>query len=330
MRELLQLDVKGHRLWGTYHPPSPGTRRSVGVLFLNPGHVPRTGHGGLSTHAAEQLSAKGFPCFRVDLPGLGDSDGVLPETTSELYQHVCNGGFVDVANAVRAELQRRYALEGMLLGGLCGAATTSLYLADREPQGVVGLFMFEPEFYLSEQEAVGVAGEGAKEEAEGEPSRLSLKRVTSKLFSYWGWMRMLTRENEYARLFKYVPFPRQRLLDLLMDWDSLPAVANVPLVRAWQRVVERGLPVLVITAEGKLRDVFFDRIHRSALAGLRHSNLTRTRLRGTNHIFTTGGAIDTCVAHLAQWATAHFQAGAPGHLPVMPGVVRQGAERVAS
>ncbi|TQF11388.1 hypothetical protein FJV41_34380, partial [Myxococcus llanfairpwllgwyngyllgogerychwyrndrobwllllantysiliogogogochensis] len=159
MRELIQLDVKGHRLWGTFHPPATGTRRSVGVLFLNPGHVPRSGHGGLSVLAAERLSARGFPCFRVDLPGLGDSDGTLPETTSELYQLVCKGGFVEVASAVREELQRRYGLEGMLMGGLCGAATTALYLADREPEGVRGLFMFEPEFYLSEQEAAAVGGE---------------------------------------------------------------------------------------------------------------------------------------------------------------------------
>ncbi|NVJ21626.1 hypothetical protein HUW62_10400 [Myxococcus sp. AM011] len=329
MRELIQLEVMGHRLWGTFHPPSSSApRRSVGVLFLNPGHVPRSGHGGLSVLAADQLSAQGFPCFRVDLPGLGDSDGPLPEMTSELYQLVCKGGFVDVASAVREELQRRHGLEGMLMGGLCGAATTALYLADREPQGVHGLFMFEPEFYLSEQEAAAVGGEGTAVEAEH--PRLSLKRVTSKLFSYWGWMRMLTRENEYARLFKYVPFPRQRLLDLLMDWDSLPAVANVPLVRAWQRVVERGLPVLVLTAEGKLRDVFFDRIHRSALADLPHPNLSRIRLKGTNHIFTTGGAIEASVDHLSQWASERFPSSNTTHLPIPPDAMRPGSERVVS
>ncbi|MBZ4399378.1 hypothetical protein OWM54_01715 [Myxococcus sp. MISCRS1] len=322
MRELVQLDVKGHRLWGTYHPPAPGTRRSVGVLFLNPGHVPRSGHGGLSVLAADRLASKGFACFRVDLPGLGDSAGELPETTAELYQHVCQGGFVEVASAVREELQRRFGLRGLLMGGLCGAATTALYLADQEPEGVPGLFMFEPEFYLSEQEASAV-GEGDVTEAA--PGRL--KRVTSKLFSYWGWMRMLTRENEYARLFKYVPFPRQKLLDLLMDWDSLPAVANVPLVRAWQRVVRRGQPVLVMTAEGKLRDVFFDRIHRSALADLPHPNLSRVRLRGTNHIFTTGGAIEACVAELARWASASFPESAA--VPEGVDAARPGLERVA-
>ena len=88
---------------------------------------------------------------------------------------------------------------------------------------------------------------------------------------------------------------QKTLLDLLMDWNTLPAVANVPLVKAWQRLVERGLPVLVITAEGKLRDVFFDRIHRAACAGLTNPNLVRVRLQGTNHIFTTGGAIEACI-----------------------------------
>ncbi|WP_163997500.1 alpha/beta fold hydrolase [Pyxidicoccus caerfyrddinensis] len=308
MRELFQLDVKGHRLWGTYHPAAAAKPGRVGFLFLNPGHVPRSGHGGLSARAADRLAAQGFPCFRVDLPGLGDSDGPLPDTTAELYQLVCGGGFVEVAEAIHAELLKRHGLDGLVMGGLCGAATTSLYLADRAPEGVAGVFLFEPEFYLSEQEAANADGETPLEDAEKRTwrSRLPLRRVTSKVFSYWGWMRMLTRENEYARLFRYVPFPRQLLLDWLMDWGRLPAVANVPLVRAWQRVVQRGVPVLVITAEGKLRDVFFDRIHRAAFSDLKVAMLERLRLRGTNHIFTTGGAIDACIGHLSRWAGEHF------------------------
>jgi alpha-beta hydrolase superfamily lysophospholipase len=309
MRELFQLDVKGHRVWGTYHPAAVTKPGRVGFLFLNPGHVPRAGHGGLSARAADRLAAQGFPCFRVDLPGLGDSEGPLPDTTAELYQFVCGGGFVEVAQAIHAELLKRHGLKGLVVGGLCGAATTSLFLADRAPEGIDGVFLFEPEFYLSEQEAAGAGGESPRGDAEAGTwrSRLPLRRVTSKVFSYWGWMRMLTRENEYARLFRYVPFPRQLLLDLLMDWGTLPAVANVPLVRAWQRMVERGVPVLVITAEGKLRDVFFDRIHRAAFSDLKVATLERLRLRGTNHIFTTGGAIDACIGHLSRWAAEHFR-----------------------
>ncbi len=312
MRELIQLDVKGHRLWGTYHPAAAGTGTRVGILFFNAGHVPRSGHGGLSVRAADRLAAQGFPCMRVDLPGLGDSDGTLPGTTSELYQFVCNGGFVEVAQAARQELVKRYGLEGLVVGGLCGAATTALYVADQAPEGISGVFMFEPEFYLSEQEAAVAGGEAAAQPREEEaPAGLrgKLKRVSSKVFSYWGWMRMLTRENEYARLFRYIPFPRQMLLDLLMDWNTLPAVANVPLVKAWQRLTERGLPVLVITAEGKLRDVFFDRIHRAACAGLTNPNMVRVRLRGTNHIFTTGGAIEACIDQLCRWTAGSLRKG---------------------
>ncbi|MCE9672506.1 hypothetical protein LY474_32335 [Myxococcus stipitatus] len=327
MRELIQLDARGHRLWGTYHPPPSATRRPVGVLFFNAGHVPRSGHGDLSALAADRLAAQGFPCFRVDLPGLGDSDGPLPDTTAELYQFVCQGGFVDVAGAARAELLRRYALEGMVVGGLCGAATTALYLADREPERTLGVFMFEPEFYVSEQEAHAAGGELATR-PEGARRQGALGRVTSKLFSYWGWMRMLTRENEYARLFRFVPFPRQKVLDWLMDWGSLPAVANVPLVRAWQRAVERGTPLLVITAEGKLRDVFFARIHRAALPDLRYPNLRHLRLPGTNHIFTTGGAITTCVEQFATWAAERFPKDDP--VSVLPlGSTQRAEERAA-
>ncbi|MBU8898693.1 hypothetical protein KRR26_24070 [Corallococcus sp. M34] len=313
MRELFEVDVLGHRLWGTSHPVPAGTpARTVGFLFLNPGHVPRDGHAGLSARAADRLSAQGYPCFRVDLPGLGDTEGPLPDTTAELYRQVCDGGFVPVSLELVEALCQRHGLDGLVLGGLCGAATTSTYLADRDPRGVRGVFLFEPEFYVTEPVQDEAPPEASRPQGRRERWRGRVRRVTSKVFSFWGWMRMLTLENEYSRLFRYVPFPRQALLDLLLDRDVLPDVANVPLVQAWQRVVQRGTPALVLTAEGKLRDVFFERIHQAALAHLPHPNVSRFKLTGTNHIFTTGGAGERAVEHLVRWANQHFPARGEG------------------
>ncbi len=93
---------------------------------------------------------------------------------------------------------------------------------------------------------------------------------------------------------------------MLLRSDRLPDVTNIPLVDAWKRAVSRSVPVLVLTAQGKLREVFFDRINGVALSGLSTSCVQHVRLSGTNHIFTSGGAIDMVIEKVLPWAVSHF------------------------
>jgi hypothetical protein len=115
------------------------------------------------------------------------------------------------------------------------------------------------------------------------------------LFSYWGWMRLLTKENKYAR---FVPLPRQFILDFIAHNSGLPSATNLELASAWQRWVNARRPALVITAKGKLHEVFFDRVNQSVLGDSTHHAFTHLRLEGTNHILTTGGAIELAKQHI--------------------------------
>ena len=47
----------------------------------------------------------------------------------------------------------------------------------------------------------------------------------------------------------------------------------------------------------------------AACAGLTNPNLVRVRLKGTNHIFTTGGAIDACIDQLSRWTAESVREG---------------------
>jgi hypothetical protein len=154
--------------------------------------------------------------------------------------------------------------------------------------------LFEPELFRTAPQGEEPAGPDDASAPKG-----PLARVRSKAFSYWGWMTVLTMEHEYAR---YIPLPRKAILRVLMDRDELPSVANVPLVEAWQRVVARGTPTLVVTAKGKVREIFFDRINRVALARVPPRAVEHVRLEGTNHIFTTGGAIERAIQLLEAWS----------------------------
>lgn len=297
---------------GTSHAPARRTSR-VGMLWLNSGYVPRDGHGGLARHISEVMAARGVPCFRFDLPGLGDAPGPLLPDTQHFFPFVTGGGFTPVVRQLVRRLCERDGLEGVVLAGLCGGAVNAIYTGDAERELVRGIVLLEPELYVTEPQHA--AGEAPRERLRDRlgarlPSPLGAlvkrelpfeDRLRAKLFSYWGWMRLLTHENAYAR---YVPLPRKAILDFVLSRSELPSVTNLPLAHAWQRWVTAQRPVLTITAKGKLREVFFDRINEKVLAGVTRRHYEHVRLENTNHIFTSGGAIAAVTAQVVQaWPT---------------------------
>jgi pimeloyl-ACP methyl ester carboxylesterase len=289
MREVFELELAGWHCVGTRHVPSaPGAR--MGVLLLNAGFAPRDGHGGLSAQAADALAARGIPAYRFDLPGIGDSPGPLPSRILDFFEVVASGGFVDVTAALVRELCFRERLDRLVLGGLCGGAITSILVGAREQARVCGLLLLEPEMYVIEPRTDIAAKRRQLTGLRGRLRRL--------LFNYWGWMRLLANEGPRSQ---WVPFPRRTILAFLRGWADLPPVTNMPLVDAWRELVRAGRPSLVITAEGKMHEIFFDRINRVVLRGIDAHSVRHIRLKNTNHIFTTGGAIEAVLSHALPW-----------------------------
>ncbi|MBK7857958.1 MAG: hypothetical protein IPJ65_04885 [Archangiaceae bacterium] len=167
--------------------------------------------------------------------------------------------------------------------------------------------LLEPEMYVTEPKR----DEDEKSDAPAKPlgrrarliaraeqltgKKLPLQNIRAKVFSYWGWMRLLTMESKVGH---WIPFPRKAVLDFFLSRSALPSVTNVPLASAWQQWVAEHHPALIITADSKLREVFFDRINSSVLAGIQKRRYEHVRLKHTNHIFTTGGAIETVTGHV--------------------------------
>jgi hypothetical protein len=283
-RRIVTLDIGGERVIGTHHV-ARGPARDIGFVLTNAGYVPRDGHGGLSTVMCDALAQAGFHAFRFDMPGLGDAPGFLPNHALELFDHVTSGGYAKTVLGIAKELKARYGIRAIVPGGMCGAAVTAIWVADRDPDAVAGLVLLEPELFRSDEEKT---------------TDLDwLGNARRKLFAYWGWMRVLTMENRWAR---FMPLPRKTLLDVFGSRDRLPTVTNFELAAAWRRVVARKTPILVLTASGKLREVFLDRVNRVALANLPTDHVRHERLAETNHIFTTGRASARVRDHVLRWA----------------------------
>ena len=111
-RELVEVEVVGLRLRGTFHPPAvlsaimrPGGagQGRTAILFLNSLALPRAATGDSAVYWADAFAKRGYPAFRFDLPGLGDSGG---ETSTGLLDFINAGGYAPSATALAKVWQR--------------------------------------------------------------------------------------------------------------------------------------------------------------------------------------------------------------------------------
>ena len=295
MRQVMTIATAGQEFVGTWHFPmhaGPG-QADLAFLFFNAGHLPRDGHAGITTRAAEVLAQMGHHALRFDLPGLGDSPGQLPDKTDDLFQMIHDGWFVESALALAGELRRRFEFRRLVLGGLCGAAGTSLLMAEREPDWVAGIIAIEIEFFYPVPE-------------------LPLTPMQS-LFSRAAWLRLLSGHSRYSHTIGSLGGPVLSAVGPLL----LPSFADRPLCHAFRAAVRRGIPMLVLAAEGKRRATFYDQIKKALIRG-NPPHLTDHMLAGTNHILTTGGAQAVALQHMQAWAVRHFPLRAGAQLDATP------------
>lgn len=121
----------GIQLVMTHH--SPNQQKSAGAFFPNFGYVPRNGQGGLAVRICDQLALIGVHGIRVDLPGLGDSEGELPSDYDTFAADVRAGSMTPATLSVINHFRCHLGIESVILGGLCAASITALYAFDQSP-----------------------------------------------------------------------------------------------------------------------------------------------------------------------------------------------------
>lgn len=100
-------------------------------MFLNAGPQNRVGPQRIYVNAARRFAAAGLACLRLDLPGVGESDGPFPENNLDCHDPANVRGAVDL-------LQAR-GVESVVLLGLCVGARVAVRagLADTRVDAVV-------------------------------------------------------------------------------------------------------------------------------------------------------------------------------------------------
>lgn len=297
-RELITIPVGDICLRGTYHRRDDKTSASqagfertdrIGVLFVNSGFLPRAASGDSPVYWADSFAKSGYPSFRFDLPGLGDSDGDVP---TRFLDFVNTGGYAPLLSLIISELITRFSLWGIVIAGHCSGAVTALYTAAAS-KDCKGLVLIDPYFSIPREKP---------------KIEIDVIRLVSR-----------SRFGGYARRVYYF----LRHTGLLLRRYRVPKDANLPLLRCWAQVASAGTPILILNSSAwktsglKPRIGQFDYFgYLQKLAGQRSRSVVHF-IEDTNHSFANQGGQAAVRQLTEQWLNECFPREAHGGIGPM-------------
>lgn len=124
IRECIVRFGRSPKRFGIMSEPVDAAVQAVPTVVLsNAGATHHVGPNRLYVLLARSLSLAGFRCFRLDLPGLGDSVLDEPERENDVYLPTASAEISLALNTLATE----YGSESFILTGLCSGAHTAFH-----------------------------------------------------------------------------------------------------------------------------------------------------------------------------------------------------------
>lgn len=160
-REIISVAAGPVSLQGTYHRAVSNSEelngtRPIGILIANSGVLPRSATGDSAVYWADSLAQAGYPSFRLDFEGLGDTPGDVPQKLLDFVARVNAGCFVPSLTAAIQTVVEQFQLAGMVILGHC-AGTVSVLYAAAVSRHIVGVVLLDPYFHLQEPDSQAAA-----------------------------------------------------------------------------------------------------------------------------------------------------------------------------
>jgi pimeloyl-ACP methyl ester carboxylesterase len=286
-REVVTLSAGGICLRGTHHKPkdptgdsTPGSgEKDTGLLIVTGLADPRAGCGDCAVHWADGLAECGYRCFRVDLPGLGDSDGEVARTEADFMFSINSGFFSDSVCGITDQLMERFRLREMLIIGHCSGAVTAIYSAAANKR-IAGLILLDPYFHLQESEV-------KKDSLLNWHWRIIGKLVGNASARAFAVKLHSSVRNFYRRRMKALENP------------------NLPLIHSWNQLTARRLPILILRSPTSLpkqgEPDFIGDLQRPS----NHDcSISIKLVQGATHDFATRDAREAVVGYAQEWLSA--------------------------
>jgi hypothetical protein len=228
------------------------------------------------------------------MPGLGDSPGHQLNSVRDVWAFTEQGGHAKHAAALVEQLNERFGFTGMIVGGLCGGAITSIFAADALTRGIAGLVLLEPAYYRVGAEGSQMPGKSPLSKSgsgKNNAGLLSSLRAEIKSKSNKGWWKWARSGYVFAG----------QVRDVLIG-PKFPEGINHSLVDASRRVAGRQLPLLLVTAGKSQR--WLNRFQ--VFGRVPGRQITFVEIEGTNHMLVPGGGKSQVIENVNSWLVKTF------------------------
>lgn len=272
--EAIVFKLGSERLVGILHDV-PGA--STGLLFVAGGGQYRVGSHRLYVQMARELAASGFPVFRFDHRGAGDSDGQFRG-----FEHITD----DITAAVSTFTRLRPAVRRIVLVGLCDGASAAAMSSNCRPE-VSALILINPWVHSGALEA---------------RTRFSVyygDRLRSKEF----WTKAFTGQLEIGSsarsFFHYLKVAAMNTFGRMQADDSAHFVRKMK-----DRLISFGGRTLVVLSGRDLVAQEFKKLQSDDVEWRvlgEQTSLDTLELSSADHTFSSGADRRQVVQHLVTW-----------------------------
>jgi pimeloyl-ACP methyl ester carboxylesterase len=111
--------------------------------------MPRAATGDSAVYWADSFADCGYPSFRFDLEGLGDSDGNPPARVLDFLARANTGSYASQISNITTNIVKSFDLSAVLLMAHCAGTVSALYGAATSNE-VKGLVLLDPYFHLQD------------------------------------------------------------------------------------------------------------------------------------------------------------------------------------
>jgi len=278
----------GRRLCGIVHLPSPSVpEKNCSVVLFPAGPKYRVGPHRLYVHLARALSARGFRVLRADTFGVGDSEGEIPNgNTLHVYRLIENGLFIKDAR-LWADYFRQFEGAGQLiLGGLCGGALTSLYVAE-EIKEAAGVILLGLPVLVDEPGTI----------PDRRQAGTFLWQYVQRIARVGSWSRLLRQESDYRLM-------GQSIRGFLGITSRSAVRVNKKLIESLERYLASGRPGICVFGENDIYHSQFTQHFESRYGPL---SLSLRKLfefkvvEASDHSFSSPPAEGTVLKTVSDW-----------------------------